>query len=55
MITIFHLGSNKIYPDKLERNKVNSSEKQTNFLDPNLSITNGFVTTEIYDKTGYGF
>jgi len=31
-------------------NKANTSDKQANFLDLNLSIVNGYVTTKIYEK-----
>ena len=41
---------NKIYPKELQLNKANTSDKQANFLDLNLSIENGYVTTKIYDK-----
>ena len=41
---------NKIYPNELQLNKANTSDKQANFLDLNLSIENGYVTTKIYDK-----
>lgn len=41
---------NKIYPHELQLNKANTSDKQANFLDLNLSIVNGYVTTKIYDK-----
>jgi hypothetical protein len=40
----------KIYPHELQLNKANTSDKQANFLDLNLSIENGYVTTRIYDK-----
>ncbi len=42
---------NKIYPNELQLNKANTSDKQANFLDLNLSIENGYVTTKIYDKS----
>ncbi len=41
---------NKIYPNELQLNKANTSDKQANFLDLNLSIENGYVTTKIYGK-----
>ena len=37
-----------IYPTELQLNKANSSEAP--FLDLNLSITNGIVSSKIYDK-----
>ena len=41
---------NRIYPSKLQLNKANVSDAETSFLDLNLSISNGFVKTKIYDK-----
>ena len=35
---------------ELQLNKANSSGTQKSFLDLNLSISNGTVSTEIYDK-----
>ena len=40
----------KIYPTELQLNKTNSSNTKASFLDLNLSITNGVVSTKIYDK-----
>ena len=40
----------QIYPTELQLNKANSSDAETPFLDLNLSITNGIVSSEIYDK-----
>ena len=40
----------QIYPTELQLNKVNSSYAEASFLDLNLSITNGIVSPEIYDK-----
>lgn len=42
---------NKIYKNELRLNKANTSEKQANLLDLNLSTENGFVTTKLYDKS----
>ena len=39
-----------IYPAELQLNKANSSATETPFLDFNLSISNGTVSTKIYDK-----
>ena len=39
-----------IYPAELQLNKANSSDTEAPFLDLNLSITNGTVSTKIYDK-----
>ena len=41
---------NRIYPAELQLNKVNSSDTEAPFLDLNLSISNGTVSTKIYDK-----
>ena len=40
----------KIYPTELQLNKANSSDTEAPFLDLNLSITNGIVSSNIYDK-----
>ena len=40
----------KIYPSELQLNKANSSDTEALFLDLNLSITNGIVSSKIYDK-----
>ena len=40
----------QIYPTELQFNKANSSDTETSFLDLNLSITNGIVSSKIYDK-----
>ena len=40
----------QIYPTKLQSNKANSSDTEAWFLDLNLSITNGIVSSKIYDK-----
>ena len=41
---------NLIYPAELQLNKANSSGIEAPFLDLNLSISNGTVSTKIYDK-----
>ena len=41
---------NQIYPTKLQLNKANSSDTEASFLDLNLSITNGIVSSKIYYK-----
>ena len=43
---------NRIYPAGLQLNKANSSDTEAPFLDLNLSISNGKVSTKIYDKRG---
>ena len=40
----------QIYPTELQSNKANSSDIEAPFLDLNLSITNGIVSSKIYDK-----
>ena len=40
----------QIYPTELQLNKANSSDTEPLFLDLNLSITNGIVSSKIYDK-----
>ena len=41
---------NRIYPVELQLNKANSSVTEAPFLDLNISIFNGTVSTRIYDK-----
>ena len=41
---------NRIYPPELQLNKANSSDTEAPFLDLHLSISNGFVSSKIYDK-----
>ena len=38
-----------IYPTELQLNKANSSDTEAPFSDMNLSITNGIVSSKIYD------
>ena len=38
------------YPTEFQLNKANSSDTEAPFLDLNLSITNGIVSSKIYDK-----
>ena len=40
----------QLYPTELQLNKANSSDTEALFLDFNLSITNGIVSSKIYDK-----
>ena len=40
----------QIYPPELQLNKANTSDTETAFLDLHLSISNGFLSTKIYDK-----
>ena len=41
---------NRIYPPELQLNKANTPATEAQFLDLHLSITNGFVSSKIYDK-----
>ena len=40
----------QIYPTELQLNKANSSDTEILILDLNMSITNGIVSSKIYDK-----
>ena len=40
----------QIYPNELQLNKANSSDTEAPFLDLNLLVTNGIVSSKIYDK-----
>ena len=40
----------RVYPDELQLNKANSSDTEAPCLDLNWSISNGTVSTKIYDK-----
>ena len=41
---------NHVYPPALQLNKANTSDTEAPFLDLHLSISNGFVSSKIYDK-----
>ena len=41
---------NRIYSPELQLNKANTSDTEAPFLDLHLSISNGFVSSKIYDK-----
>ena len=41
---------NRIYPPELQLNKANTSDTETPLLDLHLSISNGFVSSKIYDN-----
>ena len=45
----------QIYPTELKLNKANSSDTEAPFLDLNLSITNGIVSSKIYEKDDFNF
>ena len=40
----------QIYPSELQLNKANSSDTEAPFLDLHLTISDGFVSSRIYDK-----
>ena len=40
----------RVYPAELQLNKAYSSDTEAPFLDLNLSLSNGTVSTTIYDK-----
>ena len=40
----------QIYPNEIQLNKANSSDTEVPFLDLDLSIMNGIVSSKIYDK-----
>ena len=40
----------QIYPSELQLNKANSSDTEAHFLDLHLIISDGFVSSKIYDK-----
>ena len=44
---------NQIYPPELQLNKANTSDTVAAFLDLHLSISNGFVSSKIYDKRDF--
>ena len=46
----FEQMDGQIYPTELPLNKANSSDTEAPFLDLNLLITNGIVSSKIYDK-----
>ena len=41
---------NQIYPPELQLNKANISDTEAPFLDLHLSVSNGFVSSKIYNK-----
>ena len=42
--------TNRIYSLELQLNKANTSDTEAPFLDLRLSISNGFISSKIYDK-----
>ena len=41
---------NRIYPPELQLNKANTSDTEAPFLDLHLSVSDGFVSSKIYDE-----
>ena len=41
---------NRIYPAELQLNKANTSDTEAPLLDLHLSISNGFVSSKLYEK-----
>ena len=41
---------NQNYPPELQLNKANTSDTESPFLDLHLSVSDGFVSSKIYDK-----
>ena len=48
--TYFDGTFKQIYPSELQLNKANSSDTEAPFLDLHLTISDGFVSSKIYDK-----
>ena len=40
----------RIYPPELQLNKANTADTEAPFLDLHLSVSNGFVSSKLYDK-----
>ena len=47
---VFDSMVNQIYTSELQMNKTSFSNTDASVLDLHLSISNGFVTTKIYNK-----
>ena len=43
----------RIYPPELQLNTAYAPDTEAPFLDLHLSISNGFVSSKIYDKRDY--
>ena len=50
LLNIDNIYFDQIYPTELQFNRANSSDTEAPFLDLNLCISNGTVSTKIYDK-----
>ena len=48
--TYFDVMVKQIYPSELQLDKANSSETEAPFLDLHLTISDGFVSSKIYNK-----
>ena len=48
--TYFDCMVKQIYPSALQLNTANSSDTEDPFLDLHLTISDGFVSSKIYDK-----
>ena len=48
--TYFDDMANHIYPSELQLNKANSSDTEAPFLDLHLNISDGFISSKMYDK-----
>ena len=46
---------NRIYPPELQLNKANTSDTEAPFLDLQLPISNGFVSSNIYKRNDFDF
>ena len=46
----FNQMVDRIYPKELQLNRANSSDTEAPFFDLNLCLSNGTVSTKIYDK-----
>ena len=49
--TYFDGMVSQIYPSELPLNKANSSDTEAAFLDLHLTISDGFVSSKLYDKS----
>ena len=48
--TYFDGMVNRIYPSEFQLNEANSSDTEAPFLDLHLTVSDGFVSSKIYDK-----
>ena len=52
LLFLMFIVVSQIYPSELQLNKANTSDTEAAFLDLHLSISNGIVSTKIYDRRG---